>query len=142
MCPIVDEPCYVVFRHFGELFLEDAFQASEDDAAFAATVVVDDSELDLVLALFDHGGLGRACQLVLFKNSSGEWHRTFSGKGTMRNGCLSLPLLGSGLTVPEVLMRLVGLSLPFGPSALRFAATASVVSDVGHDRIVADCSRS
>ena len=57
VCPIVDQSRYVVFGHFGELLLEDAFQASENDAAFAAAVVVHDLELDLVLALFDDGGL-------------------------------------------------------------------------------------
>ena len=50
---VVDEAGDVVFGHFGELFLEDAFQACEDDVAFTRVVVVDYAELDYTVLLFD-----------------------------------------------------------------------------------------
>jgi hypothetical protein len=51
---IVDEAGYIVFGHFGKLFLEDTFQASEDYVAFAGIVVVHHSELDYAILLFKH----------------------------------------------------------------------------------------
>jgi len=57
MRPIVHQPRNIVFGHFRQLLLEYAFQASEDDQAFALVVVVDHSEFNLAVALFDNGGL-------------------------------------------------------------------------------------
>lgn len=57
MRPIVHQPRNIVFRHFRQLFLEDAFQASEDYQAFALIVIIDYPELNLAITLFDNGGL-------------------------------------------------------------------------------------
>ena len=59
MGTVVYEAGDVVLGHLGQLFLEDAFQAREDDEALALVVVVDHSKLDLAIALFDDGGLRR-----------------------------------------------------------------------------------
>lgn len=58
MGSIVDESRDVVLGHFRELFLEDAFEAGEDDERFALVVVVDHAEFDFAVALFDDGRLG------------------------------------------------------------------------------------
>jgi hypothetical protein len=57
MRPIVHQPRNIVFGHFRQLFLEDAFQTGEDDQAFALVVVVDHPKFNLAIALFDDGGL-------------------------------------------------------------------------------------
>lgn len=57
MGSIVYESRDVVFGHFGELLLEDAFEACEDDERFALVVVVDYTEFDFAVALFNDGGL-------------------------------------------------------------------------------------
>ena len=57
MCAIIDQPCYVVLGHLWQLFLEDAFQASEDDHGSRLAVVIDDLEGDVAVPLLDHGGL-------------------------------------------------------------------------------------
>ena len=57
MRPIVHKPGYVILGHFGELFLEDTFQTSQNDEAVARIIIVDDSEFDFSIALFDNGWL-------------------------------------------------------------------------------------
>lgn len=57
MSPVINESGYVVFRHLRELLLEDAFQPSKNDEAFAGVVVVYDSELYLPSTLFDDSRL-------------------------------------------------------------------------------------
>ena len=54
MRPIVHKPGDVILRHFGELFLEYTLQSSQYDEAVARIVVVDDSEFDFSIALFDN----------------------------------------------------------------------------------------
>ena len=53
MSSVINQSGYVVFRHLWELFLENAFEASEDDKTLALVVVVDYSEFDLSVAFFD-----------------------------------------------------------------------------------------
>lgn len=57
MGPVVDEAGDVVLGHLGELLLEDAFEAGEDDEGLALVVVVDHPELDFALALLEDGRL-------------------------------------------------------------------------------------
>jgi len=57
MRPVVDQSCYVVLRHLRQLFLEDAFQAGQDDEALSSIVVVDHSKLDFSMSLFYDRGL-------------------------------------------------------------------------------------
>jgi hypothetical protein len=82
MCSVVHEARNIVLGHLGQLFLENALQACQDDGAFALPIVVDDSEFNLPIALFYDGRLlgkrdypfyggrggvlgGRRCQRVL-----------------------------------------------------------------------------
>jgi hypothetical protein len=57
MCPVVNQSRNVVFRHLWQLFLEDAFEASQDNKAFPIPIIIDNSELDITRSLFDDGGL-------------------------------------------------------------------------------------
>lgn len=59
MGSIVDESRNVVLGHFGELLLEDALEAGEDDERFALVVVVDYAEFDFAIALLEDGGLDK-----------------------------------------------------------------------------------
>lgn len=54
---VVDESSDVIFRHLGQLFLEDAFQACEDDEGLPLVVVVHNAELYFAVALLDDSGL-------------------------------------------------------------------------------------
>jgi hypothetical protein len=54
---IVDESRNIILGHFGELLLEDAFEASENDEGFALVIVVDHAEFDFAIALLDDSGL-------------------------------------------------------------------------------------
>lgn len=58
---VVDKARDVILGHLGELFLEDALQAGEDDEGLAIVVVVYYTELDFAGALFDDGGLVACC---------------------------------------------------------------------------------
>lgn len=60
MGSIVDESRNVIFGHFGELLLKDAFEACENDEGFALVVVVDHPEFDFAIALFNDGGLSES----------------------------------------------------------------------------------
>ena len=57
MRAVVDKASNVLFRHLGELFLEDAFHAREDHVALLRIVVVDDLDADLAFALLGDRGL-------------------------------------------------------------------------------------
>lgn len=57
MGSIVDESRNIVLGHFGELLLEDALEAGEDDEGFALVIVVDNAKFDFAIALFEDGGL-------------------------------------------------------------------------------------
>lgn len=57
MSPVIDKTSYIILWHLWELLLEDAFQSSQDDEAFAGIVVVYDSKLYLPSALFDNSRL-------------------------------------------------------------------------------------
>ena len=61
MGAIVHKPRYIILGHFGELFLENAFQAGEDNETFAGIVVVHHSELNLTGSLFYDSRLSRTC---------------------------------------------------------------------------------
>lgn len=52
MRSIVDQSRDVIFRHFGQLLLEDALQPRENDKAIPRPVVVDHSEFDFATAFF------------------------------------------------------------------------------------------
>ena len=57
MGPVVNQSGYVVFRHLGQLLLEDTFQTGQYNKTFPAIVIVDNPEFDLAIALLRHGGL-------------------------------------------------------------------------------------
>ena len=57
MGTVVDQSGYIVFRHLGQLLLEDAFQTGENDKTFPAVIVVDNPKLDLAITLLRDGGL-------------------------------------------------------------------------------------
>lgn len=59
MGSIVDESRDVVLGHFGELLLEDALEAGEDDEGFALVIVVDYAKFDFAIALLEDGGLDK-----------------------------------------------------------------------------------
>jgi len=64
MGSVVDKASYVVFGHLGELLLEDAFEARENDETFALVVIVDDSEFDLSVSLLNHCWLQEVNTLI------------------------------------------------------------------------------
>lgn len=51
--PIVYEAGYIVLGHLGELLLEDTLEAGKDDVRVVATVIIDDSKLNLAISLLD-----------------------------------------------------------------------------------------
>lgn len=51
---IIDETCDVIFGHFGELLLEQAFETRKDNRALSGGIVVDHSVFDLTISLFHH----------------------------------------------------------------------------------------
>lgn len=57
MGSIVDESRDVVLGHFGELLLEDTFEAGKNNEGLALVVVVDHAEFDFAIALLEDGGL-------------------------------------------------------------------------------------
>ena len=59
MGAIVDKARYIVFWHFGKLFLKDTFEAGEDDEAFASIVIVHHSKLNLAGSLLYNSRLSR-----------------------------------------------------------------------------------
>lgn len=54
MGPIVHQTSNVVFGHFGKLFLEDAFQTGQDDEVLTLVIIINHSEFNLSIALFDY----------------------------------------------------------------------------------------
>jgi hypothetical protein len=54
MTSIINQSSYVVFGHLGELFLEYAFQAGENDHTFTLVVIVDHPELDVSISFFQY----------------------------------------------------------------------------------------
>ena len=117
MCSIVHQSRNIIFRHFRQLFLEDTFQTGEDDVGVVTAVVVDHSELDFAVALFDDSRLGcvRGVRYPLLTIL-----RTFSGNGTT----LGASLVSSRSSVGdcEDLMRLASISSSGEPSAFLFVA--------------------
>ena len=57
MRAIVDQSGDIVLGHLGQLFLEYALKTRQDDGALPAPIVVDHSELDLAISLFDDSRL-------------------------------------------------------------------------------------
>lgn len=57
MWSIVDQSCNIVFRHLWQLFLKDAFQTCQNDKTVHVTIIIDDTEFDLSLPLFNDRGL-------------------------------------------------------------------------------------
>jgi hypothetical protein len=90
MRPIVDQPSDVILGHLGQLFLEDALEAGQDDCALPAAVVVDDAELDLAIALLDDGGLLGEWDDALL----GLWRGVSHGRRRRRLGALLLGAFG------------------------------------------------
>jgi hypothetical protein len=64
MGSVVDESRNVVFGHFGELLLEDALEAGEDDERFALVIIVDNSEFNFAIALLEDGGLEKKISIL------------------------------------------------------------------------------
>ena len=60
MGAVVNETRYIVFGHFGELFLKNTFKAGEDDETFAGIIVVHHSKLNLAGSLLYYSGLSTA----------------------------------------------------------------------------------
>lgn len=63
MGTVIYQPRYVILRHLGKLFLEYTFQPGQYDQAFSCIVVVDDTEFDLAIALFENSRLKRTISL-------------------------------------------------------------------------------
>lgn len=127
MGPVIYQTGDVVLGHLGELFLEYAFQAGQDDQAFALIVVVDNPELDFSLAFLDD----RRLRNTKFSYNSNLTYRfrTFSGNGTTVIGLCS----DSGEAVWEFLMRLMAATSSSGSMALRFAS-ATFALEATQDR--------
>lgn len=57
MSAIIDKPCNIIFGHLRQLLLENAFEAGEYHCAVGGAVIVDDTELNLALALLEYSSL-------------------------------------------------------------------------------------
>jgi hypothetical protein len=116
MSAVVDESGDVVLGHLWELLLEDALETGENYEGFALVVVVDYSEFDLAITLFDDGRLrdrGVMSALRVLTTYSGP---TFSGNGI---GLMAVFLSG-GSAESSCFMRLEGVGEVGSSSALRF----------------------
>ena len=116
MSAIVNKSGNVILRHLWELFLKDALETGENYEGFALVVVVDYSEFDLAIALFDDGRLrdrGVMSNLRVLTTYKGP---TFSGNGIG----LMVGFLSGGSAEPSCFMRLEGVGEVGSSSALRF----------------------
>jgi hypothetical protein len=52
MSAVVDKTCNVIFGHFRELLLEQAFEARKNDPAVSGAVIVDNSKFNLAISFF------------------------------------------------------------------------------------------
>lgn len=59
MGTVVYQTGYIVLWHFGELLLENALEACEDDEALALVVIINNTELNLAISFLDNC---RLCQ--------------------------------------------------------------------------------
>ena len=121
MRAVVDQARDVFLRHLGELLLEDALEAGQDDQALARAIVVDDAKLDIAVAFFDDGRLlftsAERIPVRPLDRSDGE-ASTFSGKGMILTGGSTA---GAGDAVCDSLTLLLDLGVPGSSSeALRF----------------------
>ncbi len=85
MCPVIDQPGYVVLGHFWKLLLKYAFKARQNDETLSFVVVINDSEFDLAIALLNDCGLDfkkRQPLPALVLSPEMVFSRTFSGNGT------------------------------------------------------------
>ena len=102
MGAVIHETGYVVLGHLGQLFLEDALEAGENDGALSAPVVVDDAEFNFTIALLNDRRLlgkgdntldGRSSVLVGRRRrggrSGGLLHAFGRGVGAI-GGCFAL----------------------------------------------------
>jgi hypothetical protein len=113
VCPVIDEPSNVVFRHLWELLLKYAFQPSEDHRALRLSVIVDDSEFYYTFAFLDDCWLFPLVRKDLLRDAPWDF-LTFSGNLT------TLLAVAAGWGV-WVLERLRGLPSSVVVSALRLA---------------------
>ena len=67
VCSIVDKTGNIVLWHLGQLLLENALEARQDNSALPLPIVVDDSEFDFSVALF------------YYRRFLGEWDYAFHG---------------------------------------------------------------
>ena len=123
MCAIVDKASYVLLRHLGQLFLEDAFQPSKYDIALAGIVIVNHSELNVAMTLFDNGRLSNPVALEIRAPRVGSL-LALSGNGTMFSNFFS----GAGERVCSLLRRLLLTEASSGSSAaLRLVSDQKLV---------------
>lgn len=54
---IVDKPRNIILGHFRKLFLEDAFQAREDDKAVVRPIIIHHAKLNISSALLENSRL-------------------------------------------------------------------------------------
>lgn len=57
MRAVIYQSCYIVLRHLRELLLKDALKSGQDNDAVAAIVIIDNSELNIPIALLYNGWL-------------------------------------------------------------------------------------
>ena len=60
MRAVIYQSCYIVLRHLRELLLEDALKSGQDNDAVAAVVIIDNSELNIPIALLYNSWLQMA----------------------------------------------------------------------------------
>lgn len=108
---VVDETSNVVLGHLGQLLLEDTLQARQDDCAFPPAVIVDDSELNLAIALLDNSRLlwkghypfdwGRGGVVGLFRCRWAMLYALRGGVGRI-GGRFALGWMGRGVSFLQV----------------------------------------
>jgi hypothetical protein len=113
MSSVVNKSRDVILGHFWELFLEDTFEAGQDDERFALVVVVDYSEFDFTIALFDDSGLEFIVSMYAHIHSFNVV--TFSGNGIR----LISGFFSGGSAESSCLMRFDGVGDDGSSSALR-----------------------
>ena len=61
MRTVIHQSCNVIFWHFRELLLKDAFEPSQNDDAVAAIVIVDYPKFNVAFALLYYCRLQKPC---------------------------------------------------------------------------------
>jgi hypothetical protein len=65
MSPIVDQSSDVILGHLRKLFLEDTFEAGQDDEALPFAIVIDDSKFDITISFLRDRRLGAEINISL-----------------------------------------------------------------------------